>query len=172
MGKVLKLEEYKFSWVEKWINENSASLIAQYGLQNWEIKIIVEPAKDVTEGDDTDDENEINRDKADTHFPGHAGHSVAEITLYEEHIEDEEDLIETFLHELEHILLRPYWVYKESVEVALVKDNPVLENLFGICEEQARANIGAMRTNLIKSYSAAIVEGLEGVNLENGPAKR
>lgn len=121
--------------MERWVDQWQAHYQSIYGLSHWDIEVIV--------SDDGEEEA-----KGSTYvWPEY---ERAEITLYCENLANQEELLATMLHELEHILHAPFQLYAEMAEKFIPERfRSAMAVKFLQCGELTRANIGRLRKNLM-----------------------
>lgn len=134
--------------IHAWIDTNKARYIRLYGLEQWDIKVVVDDAEDASLMGACEPEFEYKQ---------------ATIFIYSELIDSEQELIETFLHEVEHILLSPFDIYQRIVEAQLPKGrSSMTSEFFDVLNEQSRNMLGQFRMNVL---------GLQQENLEKQAAE-
>lgn len=122
--------------IEQWIADNRARYLKLYGLEGWVIDIGV-----------IDDPEATLMGECEACYE----YRNAAISIYSEQINSKEELIETFCHELEHVLLSPFTAgFSLALPFIRKSNQEVLGEIMGFMEEQARNMIGQFRMNMLE----------------------
>lgn len=125
--------------IRKWIDKYAWGIVKDYGLERWDITINVCSSP----------ENDTCKAECCPNAPYYS----ATINIYIEMAEDVLDLEESLRHELEHLIISPYQLVRELVDVNIPKRlKSTFDTMFVNCEEMARSNIGKLRQNLINKH--------------------
>lgn len=125
----------KESEVRRWLKKNQDFYVRLYGLQDWDIRVTVKDTDGTLMG------------TCNAQYE----YRQAEIMLASDALDSELDLIETFLHELEHVLLSPFDLYERAVEAGVTPSvKKVLETTFADLNETARSMVGQFRKNALQ----------------------
>ena len=129
----------KESEVKHWLKKNKDFYVRLYGLQDWDIRVVLRD----TDGDLLGSCN------------AQYEYRQATIALVSEALDSELDLIETFLHELEHVLLSPLDIFRKvadaNVKFSVKKTMDIVADDMN---ETARSMIGQFRKNALQLNEA------------------
>jgi cobalamin biosynthesis protein CbiG len=131
------------SVVERIARRELEPLKEKLGIPHWDVMIVLEDIED------RPDTPRGQRDIAES-IP-HPPYNQARIGIDPDQIEDEEHLLKVIRHELFHILLSPYRVYRHVQSATIRAGSPADEQedrLWRYCDEQAVINLERMHRGL------------------------
>lgn len=122
--------------IEAFVEHWAARLQAVYGLQHWDITF------EVDSDPDADCKAQVTLDQP---------YERATITLFSEQLDSEDEVLESLMHELEHVLDAPWQLYRNLAEnMVNGAARRALEQVGQDVSEIARSNIGRFRRNIIE----------------------
>lgn len=135
------------SVAEKWVERNLPYLIKEYCLQAWKVCFRVQSVGDSSE--------ECSNMKAYLQIDPH--YMRANITLHYDLVDDLAELEEALRHELEHVLMAPYFTLLDHLEDHLPESlDGLVSSLKRTAHEQARHNIGKLRQTLLQNKGSLL----------------